>query len=111
MPRTFCSFSLKISMLQHWSLDQRRLASATSNNHGFGALANNQKMMEHGWMIVSDYTHGKYMLYSHMCQLKGCTGSVLKHNLKDGWKSRIVSIMRPNGSLLTFMPRQTFGGI
>jgi hypothetical protein len=55
------------------------------------------------------YFIGAILMCSHIAQLKGFTGSAPKHNLNGGWKSRIASIMKLNGFLHTFMPRQKHG--
>ena len=89
-------------MLPHWSLDQTKLASTTSSNLGFGALVKSQKMMAHGWMTVSNCFpafQAVTLLCLLVCQLKGCTGFVLKLNLNTGWRTKIAFIMRLNGSI------------
>jgi hypothetical protein len=55
------------------------------------------------------YSIGAILIYSHIEQLKGFTGSVQRPSLNDGWKSRTASIMKLNGFLLTFMPGQRPG--
>lgn len=48
---------------------------------------------------------------SHMKQLTGCTGYVLRHNSRGGWKNRTAYTTRLIGFLLFFIPRQRCGRI
>lgn len=48
---------------------------------------------------------------SQMKQLIGCTGYVLRHNLRGGWKNRTAYTTRLIGFLLSFVPRQRCGRI
>jgi hypothetical protein len=74
---------------------------------GFG-----QKTEDDGtWMgdCKLPYSIDAILMCSHIEQLKGFTGFVLRHSLRDGWKSRTASITKLNGFLHTFITRQRHG--
>jgi len=73
---------------------------------GFGKTVDN----EGTWMSNCEWPYR--LRYAHMLiciQLKRFTGSVQRHSLSDGWRSSRASIMKLNGFLPGFMPRQRLG--
>jgi hypothetical protein len=77
---------------------------------GFGKASDDDGTWMHDCkpFMYFSYIH---VLTHHITQLTGCTGSVLKHNLKGGWKSKTAYIMKLIGFLPTFILRQRYGGI
>ena len=74
---------------------------------GFGQTVKDDEI----WMndCKLSYSMGGILLCSYIEQLKGFIGSVQRHSLNDGWKSKTASIMKLNGFLHTFIPKQRLG--